>query len=129
MIVTDSYLEGLSSDYEYFYDSEYDIIDDQLYEPFVDKDVEFVGVNKGKRVDKGKGVDSERGTTKDVDNDFYAEDYESEELLSLGGSSSDDEEGGHCGSYGKCITKWFKVKPQCYSIQIYRGQTKVTCKT
>ncbi|CAK9147864.1 unnamed protein product [Ilex paraguariensis] len=84
-----------SSNYESFYDSEYDIIDDQLYETFVDKDVEFVGKDKGKGIDKWKGVDSERGTTEDIDNDLYAEDYDSEELLTLSGSSSDDEEGGH----------------------------------
>ncbi|CAK9139286.1 unnamed protein product [Ilex paraguariensis] len=99
-----------SSDYESFYDSEYDIIDDQLYETFVDKKVEFFGKDKGNGVDKGKGVDSERGTTKDVDNALYAEDYDGEELLSLNGSSLENEEGGHCGSYGKCITKWFKVR-------------------
>ncbi|CAK9159109.1 unnamed protein product [Ilex paraguariensis] len=52
--------------------SDYDIIDDQLYETFVDKDV-----------DKGKGVDSKKGTTYDVDNDLCAEYYDSENYYVL----------------------------------------------
>ena len=51
---------------------------------------------QGKGLTKGKDVDRDRGTTMDVNNDLYGEDYDSEELLSLSGSSSDDEEGGHC---------------------------------
>ncbi|CAK9133666.1 unnamed protein product [Ilex paraguariensis] len=98
--------------------SEYDIIDDQLYETFVDKDVEFVGLNKeiGKGVNKGKGVNSDRGTTMDVNNDFYGEDYDTEELLSLSGSSSDDEEGGKCKrqrvKYPQYNAKFDMVDPQ-----------------
>ncbi|CAK9187035.1 unnamed protein product [Ilex paraguariensis] len=99
-----SYSDGESLEYEYFYDSEYDMHDDELYDTFVDHDVEFVGVNKGKRMEedkgvakgkrmeKGKGVAKgeeagDRGTIMQDVNDFYGEEYDTNELVSLSGSS------------------------------------------
>ncbi|CAK9156150.1 unnamed protein product, partial [Ilex paraguariensis] len=78
-----------------FYDSEYDMIDDQLYDNFVDHYVEFVGVNKGKILEKKEGVDGVRSTIMDANNKFYGEGYDTNELVSISGSSSDDEEGGN----------------------------------
>ncbi|CAK9152062.1 unnamed protein product, partial [Ilex paraguariensis] len=95
-----SYSDGESSKYEYFYDSEYDMHNDELYDTFVDHDVGFVGVNKGKRMEedkgvakgkrmeKGKGVSKgegvgfygDSGTILHDNNDFYGEEYVTNEL-------------------------------------------------
>ncbi|CAK9156772.1 unnamed protein product, partial [Ilex paraguariensis] len=111
VLMSGSYSYGESLEYEYFYDNECNMHDDELYDTFVDHDVEFVGVNKekrmeedkgvakGKRMEKGKGVAKgekvgDRGTIMQDDNDFYGEEYDTDELVSLGGSSLEGEEGG-----------------------------------
>ncbi|CAK9133844.1 unnamed protein product, partial [Ilex paraguariensis] len=85
--------QGESSGSEYFYNNKYDMENSQLYENAVDDDSNFVG--KGKRVksNKQKGDQNVKAIGMDNDSGLVGEDYESDELQSLSGSSDKDETG------------------------------------
>ncbi|CAK9151191.1 unnamed protein product [Ilex paraguariensis] len=74
--------KGESSGSEYFYDNEYDTENSQLYENAVDDDSNF----KGDQNVKAIGMNNDSG--------LVGEDYDSDKLQSLRGSSDEDETGG-----------------------------------
>ncbi|CAK9186272.1 unnamed protein product [Ilex paraguariensis] len=87
---SDSYSKGSDFEFEDLYDSEYDVYDKYLHETIVESD-------KGERFDKPKrkGVQIETETIQEHECGIGGEDCESDELRSLSGSSSDNDETRH----------------------------------
>ncbi|CAK9157806.1 unnamed protein product [Ilex paraguariensis] len=87
---SDSYSKGSDFEFEDLYDSEYDVYDEYLHETIVKSD-------KGERFDKPKrkGVQIETETIQEHECGVGGEDCESDELRSLSGSSSDNDETRH----------------------------------
>ncbi|CAK9149357.1 unnamed protein product [Ilex paraguariensis] len=103
-----------SFDYSKFYDSEYDLDeDDRLYETNVDKDVEWVGVG-----DKGKDVKDDTSAFHGIDEDDVHSDYtNSDELCSFDDSSLEDD--------GVNVRKPKFPKSRKYGV---RGYNKRSCR-
>ena len=96
---SDSYSNGSDSEFEDLYDSEYDVYDEYLHETIVEADNngKWVESDKGERFDKPKrkGVQIETETIQEHECGVGGEDCESDELRSLSGSSSDNDETKH----------------------------------